>query len=497
MDWPNLSRLIRHTQMHQYSIQFSTTALDESRLRDVLEREFQISGIVIVRTSSTSVVDQAKPQKAISSLESAIKELLSDGRPWRRKRILEKSQEFGSGQEIYTAVRKLESRGEIKKARHGVYLVANADQPSDNEIPPMNNMVDRPSYEKVLELLREPKSAIQLQEGLGVSRQRVDQIVKSLMRKGIAHRLEASGERGAYIYILSDPGPGALVLTRNPKFHDSRVRLLSVLSPDVLARAYDVAVAAALPFAKIGEYIDQLAARGFVSAFKLGRHKYVAITPRGVQHPQYDKSSPKVSSADIIADFGETRIRFIELLSVLRSAPTVDLTYAMPNGYFDDEAQKAGNIVQRLEKAGIIEKFDTSPGKQPNYCLAEMGKFVSSVIKRIRVPPAEQELIQNIASRRSEFSERLRSAAARKGSAQSAASPTQTSIVMTLQKFGPLSTKQLNESMDVKFSNPGSIYLALQTLTKQGKIRRLRLPDHKVYHWELVSRPVDTNTITN
>jgi DNA-binding MarR family transcriptional regulator len=422
-------------------------------------------------------MSSVKSQGKISPLESAILNLLSDKRPWRRKRVFETVRNLGSAPKIYTALQRLESCGEIKRARQGVYLTAEAPLPDDKDIPPLHMVVERPSFSKAVALLREPKSSVELQEALGVSRQRVDQIVKSLMRNGTLLRSEVSGERGAFVYILSDMDRSAALVGRNPKFHASRARLLSALSPDVLARASDVAAAAAQPFAAIGEYINQLAVGGFAVGFKLGRHRYVAITPKGMQHPQYDKEAPKAPQADIVADLGETRIRFIELLSVLAVAATAELTHAMPTGYFDHARQKPGQIVQRLRLAGIVEEARAAPGRQPKYRLTELGRFVASIIRRTRAPPPEQELIQSIAMRRA--------IAARQEAERRWASPAQRSILAALQKFGRLSAKQLNDNMEKKFSNFGSIYPTMRTLSKRGAIRRVRLPGDKVDHWEL------------
>jgi predicted transcriptional regulator len=481
--------------MHRYSLEFSASALDETRLRDFLEREFQLSGIIIVRNSSTpaavaetlnTTVSVSQPklstfQSTMSPLETAIVNLLADKRPWRRKRVFEEARYLASTQEIYAALRRLEASGALRKARHGVYLAADAPQPGEDEIPPMNMTTERPSYGKALELLREPKSAVQLQELLGVSRQRVDQILKVLMREGTLHRLDSSGERGSYIYVLSGSDVGLSLLTRNPKFHDSRAKLLSALSPDLVSRAADVALSAGLPLAKIGEFVDQLTARGLLIEFRLGRQRYVAITPRGLNHPQYNKHLSKASPADIVADFGETRIRFIELLSVLRAARTIDLTHAMPKGYLDEDPQNSGQIINCLEIAGVVEKIEADKGKHPKYRLTDKGKFIASIIRQIRAAPTEQHIIEAIRLRRDEEIERSRSAAKER-----TLSPTQASILSALRDFGCLGTKEILQKMSTKFSNQNSIHLTLKVLTKRGAVRRVRDTAHKTDLWELI-----------
>ena len=40
--------------MHRYRLEFAAQSLDESRLRDLLERDFGLSGIVIIRDTAGS-----------------------------------------------------------------------------------------------------------------------------------------------------------------------------------------------------------------------------------------------------------------------------------------------------------------------------------------------------------------------------------------------------------------------------------------------------------
>ncbi|MGQ0444352.1 MAG: hypothetical protein ACT4O2_04285, partial [Beijerinckiaceae bacterium] len=179
--------------MHRYKLEFATNTLDESRLRDVLEREFRLSSIVIIRdTSEKSFAATVAPQ-AGTPLESAILELLSNRRPWRRKVLIQKTQPLASLNAIHATLIRLERTGSIKKPRHGVYTSADAPVPKEDEIPPMNMKMERPSFATAMEMLSEPRSAVELREALGVTRQRVDQMLKGLIKEGTVRRFEVAG----------------------------------------------------------------------------------------------------------------------------------------------------------------------------------------------------------------------------------------------------------------------------------------------------------------
>ena len=471
--------------MHRYKVEFATNTLDETKLRDVLERKFRLSCILIIRDTSAKSAAGTVALQAGTPLESAILELLSNRRPWRRKVLIQKTQTLASLNAIHATLMRLERSGSIKKPRHGVYISADAPEPKEDEIPPMNMKMERPSHQKAMEMLSEPRSAVELRKALGVTRQRVDQMLKGLIKEGTVRRFEVAGERGAYVYMRAEQAKREAILRRLPDLHNSRERLLSALAPETLSRTSDVAAAALLSSTKMADYVEQLSAKGLVITFKLGQHQYVGITPRGLQYPQYDRDSPKAPVADITADFGEVRIRYIEILSVLGTARTIDLTYAMPKGYFADTPQKSGQIIRRLEMAGIIEEAEAEEGRHPKYRLTDNGHFIAGILCRSRSLVPEDNLRRMIADRHREKSEQLRSIGIGANYQAQVARPTQESIIYVLRNFGRLCTKEILDKMETKFSNPHSIHLTLRTLMERGVIRRAGTGQNNTAFWEL------------
>jgi hypothetical protein len=191
--------------MRRYRIEFATKLIDESRLRDVLEREFALSGIGIVREElADHQQTSSRPRLPRNELEAAILECLSDKKPWRRKAILAKLLPLASGSKIHLALVGMARSGLINKPRHGVFTSRDAPVPDAADIPELIKAGGSPSHSKALAFLSESRSAPALREVLGVSRQRVDQLLKSLMKRGIVRRFEVAGERGAFAYVRAD-----------------------------------------------------------------------------------------------------------------------------------------------------------------------------------------------------------------------------------------------------------------------------------------------------
>jgi DNA-binding transcriptional ArsR family regulator len=460
--------------MRRYRVEFSSKLIDESRLRDVLEREFELSGIGIVREESAdSQQISSHPTLPRNELEVGILESLSDGKPWRRKAIIAKFLPLASSSKIHLTLVGMARAGLINKPRHGVFTSRDAPVPDAADIPELMKAGGSPSHSKAFALLSEPRSAPALREELGVSRQRVDQLLKPLMKRGVVRRFEVAGERGAYVYVRADCFKKETLLTRVPELHGSRGRLLSALPPETLCHVSAVGLLINCVAGPLLDYLEQLSAKGLIVTFKMGQWRYVGITPRGLQHPQYDRNAVKASAADIVKDFGEARVRFVQMLQVLDSARTIDLTLALPEDYFGGQASKSGQIVQRLEISNLIEEIaDNEKGKQPFYRLSDKGHFVAGILSRVRQPESAAVLRKIIVGRRAAYVERLRAVRTAVQETQlGAASPTQAAIVRALREHGRLSTTEIISKMDISFKNPRSIHLSLRSLAQRGVVR--------------------------
>jgi DNA-binding MarR family transcriptional regulator len=480
--------------MHRYRLEFAAQSLDESRLRDLLERDFGLSGIVIIRDTAGSYAPPPllTPHPG-ADLERALSNLLADGKPWRRKALIEKIHPLATTTKINAALIRMERAGAIRKPRHGVYISSIAPTPGEADIPPMNMAVERPSHQRLMPMLTKAMSAGDLRERLGVSRQRVDQMLKAMMKDGNVRRFEVAGEGSEYIYIRTEYFDKEILVRRAPSLHGARERFLSALAPETLSRVSDVALVAASAVSRATPWVEQLSAQGLVIEFKLGARRYVGITPRGLQHPQYDHTSSKASLANIVSDFGETRVRYIEHLKALGTARTIDLTYTMPEG-----SGYSGQIIQGLEAAGIIENIQTEKGRRPIYRLtSDEGEFIAGIVARGRTPPSVDTLRELIAYGHQARSEKLR-LTGQKGNGP-IGSATQASIVRALHNYGQLSTTQIVDKMEVKFTNSRSVHLALRTLNERCVIRRVGVGGHGSTLWQIEQAhlPIAPNLIVS
>jgi DNA-binding HxlR family transcriptional regulator len=500
------------TGMYRYTLKFAARSLDESRVRDVLEQEFGLSAVAIIRDgpdtpAPTGELLLAAPEPR-NEVESLLRGCFADGKPWRRKALIQRVSGTAPLQAIASGLMRLERSAAIRKIRHGVFISADAPEGADAEIPPMNmkkknfpgkGRIRRPSYDKLFAMLNKPRSAGELREALGVSRQRIDQMLKTLMREDKLRRFEVTGERGNFVYVLPEFYDQDDLSTRSPILRGPRDRLLSALSPDSLCRAAELSLIALSSNAMLVDHLEQLSALRLITKFTLGHHTYVGITSRGITHPQYDRAAPKCRPADLLADFGEARVKFVQNLQVLGSARTVDLTYAMPKGYFDGKPQGSGQIIQALERAGIVQKVEAG-SRRPRYSLTDKGRFLSGVFARVSSPAFWKDLRESIAERKQENSERRRRIGLSKISRElPIGSPNQAAIVHALGQAGRSLTTMQILKMGIKFNHPRSIHLALHALEGRGVIRLVGIGPNKAKIWDLSTEksltPVDAPTV--
>ncbi|MGO4704244.1 hypothetical protein AB4072_00505 [Microvirga sp. 2MCAF38] len=465
--------------MHHYKIEFEASALDEVALRDALENGFGLLSVMIAR--EPAVQNTIPKTGSRDGFEVQVLEMLADQKPRRLKSLLQNSKDAADKSRIHRAVSRLEARGLINKVRHGVYVIAGAPQPSENEMPDLTRWYERPTHAGLLELLSTPKAAPELREQLGVSRQRIEQILRKLIVQKLVIRREVLGERGQHVYLRADVEDRETLLTRSPLLSDARARLLSSLPPETICRGRDLSEVTRI--AHSGGLLDQLSAQGLIMTFKLGLHRYAGLTPRGLNHPQYDEAARKALAADLVHDFGPTRTKFLQALSVLGEVYTRDVTYALPPDIFQGVQYSSGQMIQRLERSGLIEKGKRKAGKHGTYKLTAKGRFTVAVLNKTNQVPTLVEIKENIERRREANKKHLR---------RNVGSPRQASIVEALKLQGPLSSMAIVEHMNLQFKNRRSVNLALQVLEKRNIVRRVRdrfgailVGPNKAITWEL------------
>jgi predicted transcriptional regulator len=245
-----------------------------------------------------------------------------------------------------------------------------------------------PSHQRVLALLTEPKSVPALRETLGISRQGVDQLLKPLLTAGLIARFEIPRERGRFLYVVKDSHRRHSRRNTDTELHPARAELLSVLSSGKVSRLADMTSKHITT--RTTRSLKRLATQGLVVVFELGRYRYVSITAKGLQHPQYDPTCPKAPAADIVSDFGQARVWYLQFLLNLGSAKSRDLAALMPTGYFHNETWKSGQIIQRLQLEDLIEEVATDQRKHPRYRLTKKGQLMAEMLSRAAPIPSTQ-----------------------------------------------------------------------------------------------------------
>jgi predicted transcriptional regulator len=142
---------------------------------------------------------------ALSKPGERIMTLLADGKPWRSKHLVERIAEELKPATVRRALELLREAGRITKHRPAVWTLAGMPEPSADAIPPLGTeRRGAATGRKLLVRLSSPVSAPTLASELGVSRQRVDQILKALLQQGKVVRIPEPGALGRWLWIRSD-----------------------------------------------------------------------------------------------------------------------------------------------------------------------------------------------------------------------------------------------------------------------------------------------------
>ena len=380
--------------MHRYIVDFNAPTVDETRLRGTLEREFAVSRLSITRQTETKPEQDTLPAR--SELDRQILAFLDDSRAKRRKQIQLELGHADTRRTIDAALKRLVERGQVEKIRNGVFINAGAPHPRPEDIPPLNYKTASRTRDQILNLLSTPRTAVELRKKMGVSRQRVEQILKRMIIAGQVRTVEVAGERGQHVYGRAE---------RQPDLTEARAKVLSTLCPEIIHWVQDIANTTNIARHQTPQNVKQLSAQGLVYMFRLGQRCYVGLTPCGHEHPQYVRDAPKAQPADPFRDTSKARARFLQTLSVLGAARCIDVTDTLPRDFFDGAKSKSGKVIEGLQYASLIKVVAREPGRNPRYRLTAKGHDAAAVLNRLRPPPDKQELEARIRRRRRERAE--------------------------------------------------------------------------------------------
>jgi DNA-binding HxlR family transcriptional regulator len=166
------------------------------------------------------------------------------------------------------------------------------------------------------------------------------------------------------------------------------------------------------------------------------------------------------------------------------SAKTIELTYALGEEIFGDAGYSSGQVMQRLQRSGLVEHASATKHKEHRaYRLTRTGEYVASVVDRFLPPPSLQLLKQRIEERLQLKSEKLRGVWG-----GYSLPPTYRAILTVIVEEKQILTQSIPSKMGVKFANPKSINLAVKSMEERGYIFRSNRPSKSGIVWQATEK---------
>lgn len=466
--------------MYRYSITFSSESLDEGALRDILEDKFRVFDCSVARSklgSTTIPHNELKNVDALaltpkqSFLTKQAKKILSffeGGELVTPKMIKEAMPEFDSAA-VQKLLARLSQDGSVRRVDHGLYLRSDFPSPTAEELKKLRRRKSvrkkNKRQESLVDFLSTPKTAPTIRSYLKVTRQRVDQILKSLLDRGDIFRAKVKGH--SYIYCSrKDILDAEVERIKSDLSHHSK-RLLSAFKGEGPFVISDVAALIGISSTAAFEAASELSDFGLVEVLKLGRSNIAIPTNRGMANENYGISELTAQSADLFELFGPYRGDIIEVLYYLKQATSREISLALRGvNPGKDQDLQTGQRMQIVKGDGLVETLRDSSERHPSYRLSDFGKRVWSLISKFREPLSEQEVLQHVRTGMEDLHVRTGKRAAWRPSERAL------SMMRAIELMGPLPLRQITELMDLPFENPRSADLAMKSLAERGLVAR-------------------------
>lgn len=461
--------------LHDYSVRFVARVLNEDRLRTVLERNFSARAIEITHDISKRRLDPVRPPQSWKprpgSLAAHIIDLLDDGRAYRASELIA----VIGGRRCPQTLARLVNIGAIDRVKHGIYVKAGV---KPRRLPPRTLM--GPGLRRIYELLKTPRTAVELRESLQVTRQAIEQSVKRMMERGLIKRVSAIGERGSHLYVRADQQTSAAISARAPNLRLPTAQILSTLPMEAPARLVDVVGrgnASLMP----KRHIRHLVALGLVELAGPKKRVIVKLTNRGREHPQYDQDSAKVAPLSQSIDLDRPTLDLLLIIHALGTARSIDITMLTGIGRGSKGKGKGtGQHVQQLQLRNLIERVQ-QPGSKGHsaYRLTKSALgWIATLRGQIQFPDPD-EVRRRLEAAHTQYrrdqSERSRRYATPPSFRPDAGR--MPAIIALLRANGPLDKHRINALLPKPYAHPRSVDLALDTLRRRGDVIVLRAAD--------------------
>jgi DNA-binding IclR family transcriptional regulator len=150
------------------------------------------------------------------------------------------------------------------------------------EPPRRNNGLLGSSGQRLLDLLDRPRRGRDIAEKLGITHQRVRQLLIKLHAQGLV----SFGDPETPFWMVMRPGDKTSLLSCDEE------RVLSVIPREYATDATKIRLAARVPESAVHQILERLLVPGFIEASNgLRGGRLFRITNSGLQHPQYAQST--------------------------------------------------------------------------------------------------------------------------------------------------------------------------------------------------------------
>ncbi len=219
-----------------------------------------------------------------------------------------------------------------------------------------NSALPGPGARRLLELLDRPMRGSELAERLGVTLQRVHQLVVKLHAQGLVK----FGDRERILQVVSRINDKTILLSRD------EVRVLSAIPDAYATNATKIRLAVSLPQKSVQQILDRFVARNFITALDgFADDTVYRIAAAGLKHPQRDQRARRAQAPRLPVESDRVHAVLSAILDA-RSLRIRDLRDALRIPHPSINA-----LMQYLKRKALVQK--TSRELTAPYSLTDKG----------------------------------------------------------------------------------------------------------------------------
>jgi Mn-dependent DtxR family transcriptional regulator len=294
-------------------------------------------------------------------------------------------------QQVSQVFSKMTKAGDLHRAAHGIYIRPGERLPSSEDIQAIRQKHSKPRKRRdlsMMEFLKTARTSVELQTQFSVSRQRIDQKTKVLMKEGSLHRKQIGG---VWHYAVSMDALEQAQESHTIGLESTEAKIINALPRSGPVAGTSLSKHLDISWSAVRARLPDLQQSNLVEVRIVAGAPMVEITSEGRRHPCRKADAQRLTKSDFRDCFGAARSDILKIVDRMGPLQAQDIRYCLEAMDRTYKGVHVPQILSRMRTDALLVEIEVEGCAR---CAHGVGpaaaEFIGWVRGHVRVPSKQR-----------------------------------------------------------------------------------------------------------